>query len=260
VSATYQQSARQIPFSRNWALFLDIDGTILELAETPGQVVVSARLRGLVRNLNTAMGTALALVSGRSLSGIDDLFQIPSLSAAGLHGVECRTGVDGITHVQSVDESVMQSFRSRLKCCIGRYPGLVLEDKKLSIAIHFRRAAHLQTAVEKILHETIADHDSAFHIQHGKMIAEIKPRGADKGFAIRRLMQAPPFRDRSPVFIGDDITDEDGFLVINEMHGTSIKVGAGRTGAAYRLAQPAEVIDWLEAYLKFLSANIHATA
>ncbi len=260
MSAYLQQSARQLPFSRDWALFLDIDGTILELAETPGQVIVSAGLRELVRNLNTALGGAIALVSGRSLSGIDALFRMPWLSAAGLHGVECRTGFNGITHVQSVNESVMRNFRGRLQTCIQRYPGLVLEDKNLSIAIHFRRAAHLQAEVEKILCETIAGHDSVFHIQRGKMIAEIKPRGADKGFAIRRFMQAPPFRDRRPVFIGDDITDEDGFLVINEMHGISIKVGPGDSCAGCRLGQPAHVVDWLEAYWKFLSSGIHATA
>lgn len=252
--AYLKQSARQLPFSRNWALFLDIDGTILELAETPGQVVIPAGLHELVRNLDTVTGRALALISGRSLGDIDALFGIPGLAAAGLHGVECRTG-DGVVHVQSVDESVIQNFRARLRTCTERYPGLVLEDKKYSLAVHFRRAAHLQAEVEQILRETIAGHDSAFHILRGKMIAEIKPRGPDKGFAIRRFMQSPPFRDRVPVFIGDDITDEDGFLTTNELKGVAIKVGCGDLSSApWCLERPVDVIKWLEAYLKFLSA------
>lgn len=254
-----QQSAYQLPFSRDWALFLDIDGTILDLAETPGQVAVSAQLRELVRDLDIALDRAFALVSGRSLGNIDALFRMPGLSAAGLHGIECRTGFDGITHVQSVDESVMQSFRGRLQTYIERYPGLVLEDKKLSIAIHFRQASHLQAQVEKILRETIAGHDSAFHIQKGKMIAEIKSSSSDKGFAVRRFMQAPPFRGRIPVFIGDDITDEDGFRAVNELGGISIKVGCDHSSARCCLERPADVINWLETYLKFLSADIHAT-
>jgi trehalose 6-phosphate phosphatase len=248
-----QQSAHELPFSRNWALFLDIDGTILDLAETPGQVVVTGHLRELVRSLSAAAGGAFALVSGRSLSDIDALFRIPGLCAAGLHGVECRTSHDGVTHVQSVDESVMQSFRGRLRAYVERYPGLVLEDKKLSIAIHFRRAANLQADVERILSETIAGHE-AFHIQRGKMIAEIKSRDSNKGFAVRRFMQTPPFHGRIPVFIGDDITDEDGFCAANELGGISIKVGfAGHSSAGYCLGQPADVLDWLETYLKFLS-------
>lgn len=254
MSAAYPKPSPCLPtFSRNWALFLDIDGTILELAETPGQVVVPAALRELVRDLNAATGGALALISGRNLSAIDELFRIPGLAAAGLHGIECRTG-DGVTHVQSVDEAIMQNFRSRLRAYTERYPGLLLEDKKFSIAIHFRRAAHLQSEVEKILRETIAGHDSAFHIQGGKMIAEIKPRAADKGFAIRRFMRAPPFRDRVPLFIGDDMTDEDGFRAVNEYRGISIKVGRGPSSATYCLEHPAEVIGMLEAYLNFLKA------
>lgn len=248
-----EQSVYELPFSRNWALFLDIDGTILELAETPERVVVSPGLRELVRKLNTATDGACALISGRSLSGIDALFGIPGLAAAGLHGVECRTG-DGVTHVQSVDETVMQSFRGRLRAYTDRYPGLLLEDKRFSIAIHFRRASNLQAEVEKILRETIAGHDSAFHIQSGKMIAEIKPRGSDKGFAIRRFMESPPFRGRVPLFIGDDVTDEDGFRAVNELGGISIKVGCGPSNASRCLEHPADVIDWLDAYLKFLKA------
>lgn len=246
-----EQSATELPFSRSWALFLDIDGTILELAETPEQVVVGSGLRELVRELNTATGGAFALISGRSLSGIDALFGIPGLAAAGLHGVECRTA-DGVTHVQSVDESVIQSFRARLRAYTDRYPGLLLEDKRFSIAIHFRRASDLQAEVEKILRETIAGHDSAFHIQSGKMIAEIKPRGPDKGFAVRRFMQSPPFQGRVPLFIGDDATDEDGFRAVNELRGISVKVGRGSSNAHRRLEHPADVIGWLEAYLEFL--------
>jgi trehalose 6-phosphate phosphatase len=255
-----QQSAYQLPFSRDWALFLDIDGTILELAATPGEVVVTPQIRKLLRNLDTACRGAFALVSGRSLSGIDALFGNPGLSASGLHGVECRTGYNGVTHVQSVDATVMQSFRDRLRAYTDQHPGLMLEDKKFSIAIHFRNASNLQAEVEEILRDTIAGHDSVFHIQSGKMIAEIKPRLSNKGLAIKRFMQTPPFRGRIPLFIGDDITDEDGFHAVNELGGISIKVGfMDPSCAGCCLESPVDVIDWLEAYLQFLTNNAHAT-
>jgi trehalose 6-phosphate phosphatase len=257
--ANPQQSAYQLLLSRNWGLFLDIDGTLLELAETPEQVVVTARVRKLLRNLNTATGGAFALISGRSLGDIDTLFGNPGLSAAGLHGVECRTGYNGVTHVQSVDKGLMQSFRDKLRAYTDRHPGLLLEDKKLSIAIHFRHASNLQAGVEAILRETIAGHDSVFHVQHGKMLAEIKPRISNKGFAIQRFMQTPPFRGRIPLFIGDDITDEDGFRAVNELGGISVKVGHDPSCAGCCLGNPADVIGWLEIYLEFLAGNVHAT-
>lgn len=254
-----QQSAYRLPLSRDWALFLDIDGTILELAETPGEVVVTPQVRRLLRDLNAATGGAFALVSGRGLSDIDALFGNSGLSAAGLHGVECRTGYNGVTHVQSVDAAMMRSFRGKLLSYIDQHPGLLLEDKKLSIAIHFRHASNLQAEVETILRETIAGHDSVFHVQRGKMIAEIKPRVSNKGFAIRRFMQTPPFHGRIPVFIGDDITDEDGFHAVNESGGISIKVGRGSSCAGCCLGSPADVIGWLETYLEFLTNSVHAT-
>jgi trehalose 6-phosphate phosphatase len=254
-----QQSAYQLPFSRNWALFLDIDGTILELAETPGQVVVTHRIRKLLHDLDAATGGACALISGRSLSDIDALFGNPGFSAAGLHGVECRNGYNGVTHVQSVDETLMQSFRGKLRAYTELHPGLLLEDKKFSIAIHFRHASNLQAGVEKILRETIAGHDSVFHIQSGKMIAEIKPRASNKGFAVRGFMLTPPFRGRIPLFIGDDITDEDGFRAVNELGGISVKVGcADPSRAGCYLKSPADVLGWLEAYLNFLAVKVHA--
>jgi trehalose 6-phosphate phosphatase len=254
-----QQSAYRLPFSRDWALFLDIDGTILELAETPREVVVTPQIRKLMLNLDTVTRGAFALVSGRSLSDIDALFGNAGLSVAGLHGMECRTGYDGVTHVQSVDAALMESFRGRLRVFIDQHPGLMLEDKKLSIAIHFRQASQLQAEVERILRDTIAGHDSVFHIQSGKMIAEIKPRASNKGLAIRRFMQTPPFRGRIPLFIGDDITDEDGFCAVNELGGISIKVGQGPSCAGCCLGNPADVIEWLEAYLEFLANDVHAT-
>jgi trehalose 6-phosphate phosphatase len=255
MSATYpQQSAYQLPFSRNWALFLDIE------AETPNEVVVTVQIRKLVRDLDASTRGAFALISGRSLSAIDALFGNPPLSAAGLHGVECRTGYDGVTHVQSVDATLMQSFRGKLHAYTDRHPGLLLEDKKLSIAIHFRHASNLQAEVERILRETIAAHDAVFHIQRGKMIAEIKPRGSNKGLAVRRFMQEPPFRGRIPLFIGDDITDEDGFRAVNELGGVSIKVGfADPSCAGCGLEGPQGVFEWLEAYLKFLTNPYAAT-
>ncbi|HEY3487313.1 MAG TPA: trehalose-phosphatase [Gammaproteobacteria bacterium] len=251
-AANKPQSAHRLPYSANWALFLDIDGTLLEMAETPGKVVVTAQVRTLVHNLDRALSGACALISGRTLSDVDALFRIPRLSAAGLHGMEYRLDGNSTTYVQTVDESVMAGFRRKLSAYMDRHPGLLLEDKKFSLAVHFRQAPALQADVEKIVQAAIAGYDADFHIQNGKMLAEIKSRNADKGRVILYFMDQPRFHGRIPVFIGDDVTDEDGFRAVNHRGGISIKVGDGESDADWTLEQPGDVIAWLEDYLKFL--------
>lgn len=248
------RSATGISFTRHWALFLDVDGTLLDLADHPANVTVSPEVLALIQQLRGHLDGAIALISGRELRSLDELFGIRELAAAGLHGVELRFGNGSLdTRVQTVDTAALNLFRKRLKRLAEAHNGLWLEDKGLGIAVHYRQAPELQQDVEHILTEVLAERSDEFQLQRGKMLAEIKSRRFDKGFAIREFMGSSPFSGRVPVFIGDDITDEDGFAVVNEMEGYSIKVGDGSSLARYHLPAPRDVINWLHQYARFLS-------
>lgn len=247
------RSAFDLPYARDWALFLDVDGTLVELAGHPGRVELDAGLPGLLRGLNDGLDGALALISGRPLAGIDALFGLGDLAAAGSHGMEIRGGgPEKVTRVHAADEAAMEHFRRQLKAFADAHPAVWVEDKSLSLAVHYREAPELEERVRRVLGEMLAGRDGEFHVQTGKMIAEIKPRAFNKGHAVGEFMQERPFHGRTPVFIGDDVTDEDGFGAVNELNGISIKVGDGETRARYRLSGPRDVIMWLEAYRRFL--------
>lgn len=260
------QSIDALPsFSRDWALFLDVDGTLIELADRPESVVVGPQVPGLLRALSGALDDALALVTGRQLDVLDELLGMRQLAAAGLHGVEWRLpGENDGVRIHAVDHRFLRRFRRELEALSERYPVLQIEDKQFSLAVHYRQAPHLQEHVETFLRQALSevhaeigqdeDQATAFHLMRGHMVAEIKPVHADKGYALREFMQHRPFKGRIPVFIGDDVTDEDGFAVVNEMNGVSIKVGRGDTRAHHRISGPADVLDWLGAYRDFLYA------
>ena len=131
----------------------------------------------------------------------------------------------------------------------GRHAGLVLEDKGASVALHFRLAPQLEQAALDAVREASAPLGSAVQVQGGKMVWELKPAGADKGTAIEEFMREPPFAGRTPVFLGDDVTDEHGFRVVNRLGGHSIKVGAGDSAARWRLPDPAAARAWLREWL-----------
>lgn len=250
------------PFSRDWALFLDVDGTLVELADRPENIQVDPGLSALLKALAAALDNAVALVSGRQLGVLDGLLDIGPLAAAGLHGVEWRMpGESDRPRVQTVDQTFLDRFRHKLQTLAEQHPELQIEDKRLSLAVHYRQAPHLQARVERLLQEAMAqiqaDSDAArndFHLMRGHMVVEIKSRRASKGHALREFMRRAPFNGRVPVFAGDDVTDEDGFAVVNEMGGLSVKIGNGDTRARYRLAAPADVRAWLGAYRDFLYA------
>lgn len=249
-------SANGITFGRDWALFMDVDGTLLELVDQPDRVSVNDELRELVGALKDHLGGAVAIISGRTLGNLEELFGLPDLALAGLHGVELRTGDGHLdTRVQTVDRAALDLFRQRISELADAHPGLWVEDKGLGIAVHFRQAPELQEEVEVILGDVLAERSDEFKLQKGKMLAEIKSRRADKGSAIVEFMARQPFEGRTPVFIGDDVTDEDGFAVVNDMQGISVKVGDGDSLARYHLNTPREVIDWLQAYKRFLEAG-----
>lgn len=213
------------------ALFLDVDGTLLEIEREPGDVHVPDRLCRILDDLQAATAGALALVSGRSLDQLDRLFSPLRLSAAGLHGLEHRNL--GLKTVRAApDPQVFERARRRLAAFAEANEGVLLEDKGLTLALHYRNAPEVADAAIAVAEQVAAESADALVLLHGKMVCELKPPGIDKGKAIDGFLDEPPFVGRRPVFAGDDVTDEAGFATINERGGISIRIGDGRPTAA----------------------------
>lgn len=228
-----------------WALFLDVDGTILEIAETPQDVQVTESLKALLDALSVRLSGALALISGRSLDDLDQLFAPSRFCAAGIHGCERREASGRIVR-PSLDLHRLDDARAELSDFVQRHPGLIVEDKGYGLALHFRRAPHLSAAAEHKVNAICRRLGPEFAIQAGKCVLEIRLAAWTKGASIRAFMEQPPFRGRRPIYLGDDLTDEAGFGVVNELGGISIRVGDARpTLAQHRLAGVPDVLRWL---------------
>jgi len=237
------------PFQPGWALFLDVDGTLLDIAERPDQVDTHEIDCELVEGLQRAAGGALALISGRSLAQLDAMFAPLTLPAAGQHGFE-RRDVQGRRHRHRFPVETLAPAKDRLREFAAGHAGLVMEDKGASVALHYRLAPALEQAALDAVRAASAPLGGAVQIQRGKMVFELKPAGADKGLAIEEFMREPPFAGRTPVFLGDDVTDEYGFRVVNRLDGHSIKVGPGDTAARWHLPDPAAARAWLRQWLE----------
>lgn len=236
-------TARPPSPSAAWAYFLDVDGTLLELARTPQAVHVGQEIVELIRALHAATGGAVALVSGRSLADLDQRFGLGQISAAGQHGLERRDAADDIRR-QALGPAPAARVIAGLAPLLRREAGLLVEDKGFTVAVHYRRAPQLGARLAVLLQRIVSGMDG-FELQPGKFVIEIKPIGYSKGSAVEEFMSTAPFRDRMPVFIGDDLTDESAFAVVNRLGGLSIKVGAGPTCAGYRLSDVPAVRGWL---------------
>ena len=235
------------PLTSACALFLDIDGTLLDLAATPDAVRVDADVVALLPSLAAYLGGATALITGRAIADADGLFRGVTLPIAGQHGCE-RRAADGTLHVHTPAPGGIEQLRAAIGELANQYEGLLLEDKGSTLALHYRRApqlaGHLHRAVRAHLATAIAA-GASLQLQAGKGIVEIRPDGRDKGTAIAEYMTEPPFAGRVPVFVGDDCTDEYGFEAVARAGGWGVKVGRGSTLAAYRLPDVAAVRRWL---------------
>jgi trehalose 6-phosphate phosphatase len=225
----------------DWAYFFDLDGTLVDLADAPGEVRVDEGLRHLLGALHQRSGGAVALISGRSLADLDVLFPGVPFPAAGQHGLE-RRGADGRVFHHPAPPGLDEARRV---IEAGRDPRLEVEDKGLSLALHYRRAPGLGGLADRLVRAAAASAGPQYAVLLGKEIVELKPAGHDKGVAVREFLAEPPFRGRRPLFLGDDVTDEDGFATVNDLGGVSIKVGAGTTGARWRLPDVRAVRAWL---------------
>jgi trehalose 6-phosphate phosphatase len=232
------------PPAADWAFFLDVDGTLLEHADTPDAVRVDGAMRALLADLRSGAGGAVALISGRSVADLDHLFAPLVLPAAGQHGAERRDAAGGM-HRHAFDAAPVRRAAERIGAFAAAHPGLVFEDKGLNLALHYRLAPQLAHEVGALMEGIASGLGDAFELQRGKLVLELRLGGRDKGSAIAEFMAEPPFRGRVPVFVGDDLTDEFGFGVVNGMNGVSVKVGEGPSQARWRIADSAGVRAWL---------------
>ena len=223
---------------------MDVDGTLIELTDTPFDTRASDELKALLGNVSERLGGAVALVSGRSIEYLDRLFAPVRLPSAGLHGVERRKAT-GDVHGASFVDSQLDRARVALGELVRTHPGTLLEDKGRTVGIHYRLAPAAEPVVRDAVAAVVAAMGSNYHVQDGNMMFEIKPRGFNKGAAIRAYLQEPPFSGRTPVFLGDDLTDLDGFKMVETHGGFSIGVG-DRVQGTYHLEDPAAVRQWLE--------------
>lgn len=228
----------------DWAYFLDMDGTLVGLTMSPDGVRVDRRLRRVIEDLHDFAGGAVALITGRPIADVDRLFPGLTLAAAGQHGLE-RRSVSGRVVQHAPPSRRLDEVRRRLAEAVARHPGLLLEDKGLSLALHYRRAPRLAGYAHRLTRAQATRLGRGYGVRAGKRVVEIGPTGQDKGKSILAFSEERPFRGRTPVFLGDDLTDEFGFRMVNHLGGISIKVGAGRTAARWRLPDVAAVRAWL---------------
>lgn len=225
-------------FDYGTALFLDLDGTLLEIAATPELVVIPPNLPGILAQLHTALGGALAIVSGRSLKTIDQFLKPFSSAAAGEHGVTLRFS-DGTVEEMPAGLGVTQAWRDSLVAATERWPGVLVEPKPHGCAIHYRLAPERHDDVWRLVRALVPEDHPWFRLIPAREAVEIGPRGTSKGHAVERLMKDSAFKGRRPIFIGDDFTDEAGMSAARRHGGEGLRVQEVFDG------DPAKVRAWL---------------
>lgn len=225
----------------DWALFFDIDGTLIDIAPTPDAVIVPLSLKDGLALLHRRLG-AVALVSGRPLSGIDALFAPLVLPASGQHGAEARNGAE---YMAAAPLPALRALVAPLRQFAATHPGVLVEDKGSSVAVHYRNAPEEAESVQALAARLVAP-VAALEVLNAKMAVDIKQCAISKSAAIEWFMARPPFAARVPVFVGDDRTDESGFAAVNERGGYSIRVGEKvATAARFSVNSSAAVREWI---------------
>lgn len=229
-------------------MFLDVDGTLIDFAPTPDAARAEPGLPLRLVELSRRFDGALALVSGRAIESLDRLFAPVRLPAAGIHGVE-RRDYRGQLHFAGFEPAELNEPRRRLRDFVAAHPGTLLEDKGRSLALHYRLAPHLQSVAQEFVQSLHRDLPPLTQVQPGHFVIEIKSEIANKATAIEEFMQEPPFAGRVPVFIGDDVTDWDGFRYVEAAGGHAIYVGPTPHPQRGWFPDPASVRQWLEEML-----------
>jgi trehalose 6-phosphate phosphatase len=227
------------------AILLDIDGTLLDLAPTPREVWVPPGLGETLSRLREKTSGALALVSGRSLNDIDLIFAPEQFAAVGGHGAEMRISVDNEA-VARLAPPMDKELKRRLAAIARLSPGILVEDKGYSLALHYRLALHAKKAIYEAVSLIRSELPHApVEILPGKCVCEIKQSGFDKATGVRELMAHEPFRGRRPIFIGDDVTDEAVFAIMPDLGGLAFSVGRRARGVTSHFDEPSDVRAWL---------------
>jgi trehalose 6-phosphate phosphatase len=239
----FKQWTEPPPLRRDQALFLDFDGTLVEIAPAPDLVQVPPKLPHLLSELADQLSGAVAVVSGRPLDQLADMLAPFRGEMVGNHGLERRRSDGNVT--RCLVRAELGHFRSLISAFATRHDGVFLEDKGCSLALHYRQAPSLGALCDALAQQMVDASNGALVAVAGKMVIELMPRSAGKGRAIADFLVDAPFHGRLPVFVGDDITDEDGFAVVNRLGGVSVHVGGGATIARYNLATVGDVLGWL---------------
>ena len=226
------------------ALFLDVDGTLLAIRDDPADVSADKALIATLEACFDRLDGAMALISGRSVAEVDRILAPAVFPVAGAHGSELRES-NGET-VSAVDQPLPRDVLATLETFAARHDGLLLEHKRGGASLHYRRAPALEAECRRLVDSLLTELGDSFRLIAGKMVFEIAPHKHDKGAAIEAFLEKPPFSGRVPIFLGDDVTDEDGFRVVNELGGLSIRVGpVEHSEARYQLGDVDDVQSWL---------------
>jgi trehalose 6-phosphate phosphatase len=235
-------------FDQTAALFLDLDGTLLDIAATPDSVVVARSLPELLRHLHALLGGALAIVSGRPLRIVDRLLSPFLSAAAGEHGVTLRFA-DGTVEEMPAGVAVSQAWRDSLVAATERWPGVLVETKPHGCAVHYRLAPERRDEVWKAARSLVPDDHPWFRLIPAHEAVEIGPRATSKGHAVERFMTSGPFKGRRPIYVGDDFTDEAGMSTARRYGGEGLRVQEVFGG------NPALVRAWLARNAKRLGGR-----
>jgi trehalose 6-phosphate phosphatase len=232
------------------ALYLDFDGTLVDLAPTPDAVRPAIGLVGVLTELHRRLGGAVAIVSGRRLESVDHWLAPLQLCGAGLHGAQMRLTPD-LTDQGSSPQEVARLVQE-LRATYASDSRILVEDKGASVALHFRLAPEREAECSALMRRLALAH--GLDVLNGHAVVEARPRGVNKGVGVHRLDEVAPFAGRTPVFVGDDTTDEDAILVVQALGGFGVRVGPAHSAANHRLADVAAVHRWLQASLDQLKA------
>lgn len=232
--------------TRRTCLFLGVDGTLADLQMRPDQVSIDGELIRLLGIIQAQLDGAVALVSGRPLHQLDDMFAPLRLPAAGVHGFERRC-VQELLHCPPLAREGLDAARSELTRLAASHPGLLLEDKQSGLALHYRLAPALAGLALQAITDSARRLGPAFEVLKGDCVVELKPAALNKATAVEAFLAEDPFAGRTPIYIGDDGTDFDGFSAVRRNHGVDIVVGS-RIPARWRLDSPAAVHAWLERF------------
>lgn len=234
------------PITARTALFLDFDGTLVDIAAQPEMVEVSPELPDLLAALHAALGGALAIVSGRKLSDLDHFLAPQVLPVSAEHGAQFRLGSGSLSQSASPD---LQEVSRVALALATQHAGLKVEIKNTAVSLHYRQAPQLEALCLEAMAEAVK-RSPGLELMQGKCVFDIKAAGVSKGSAIAALMGQAPFAGRLPLFAGDDTTDEAGFASVQGLGGEGIKVGEGHSLAERRCASPSELRQWLKTSLQ----------